>query len=163
MARRVFHSFYYKPDSHRVSQIRSIGKVEGQALLSANGWEEVKRGGDAAIEKWIADEMNGKTCVVVLIGSETASRRWVKHEIRKGWEDGKGVLGVYIHQIKNLAGEQATKGANPFDAFKIGEKSMASIVPAVNPAGSTSKAAYASIKDNLATWVEEAIAIRNNN
>ena len=46
MARKVFLSFHYKPDSWRVSQIKSIGKIEGTPLLSSNSWEEVKRGGD---------------------------------------------------------------------------------------------------------------------
>jgi hypothetical protein len=163
MARKVFQSFYYKPDSHRVSQIREMGKIEGQTLLSANGWEEVKDRGEAAIKKWIADEMSGKSCVVVLIGSDTAGRKWVKYEIKKGWEDGKGVVGIYIHKLKNLDGEQATKGANPFDQFKVGDKNMASIVEAHNPVGATSKEVYATIKDNIADWVEEAIEIRDKN
>lgn len=163
MARKVFQSFHYKPDSHRVSQIREMGKIEGQTLLSANGWEEVKGRGESAIKKWIADEMSGKSCVVVLIGSETAGRKWVKYEIKKGWDDGKGVVGIYIHKLKNLDGKQATKGASPFDDFTIGGKSMASIVKAHNPAGATSKEAYATIKDNIADWVEEAIEIRGKN
>ena len=40
--------------------------------------------------------MKRKTCVVVLIGAETADRPWVKHEIEEGWNDGKGVVGVYM-------------------------------------------------------------------
>ena len=34
-------------------QVRNMGFfLEGQALCSANDWEEVKRKGDASIEKW---------------------------------------------------------------------------------------------------------------
>jgi hypothetical protein len=50
----------------------------------SNDWEEVKRKGSASIEKWIDDQMHGKTCVVVLVGAETANRPWVIHEISKG-------------------------------------------------------------------------------
>jgi hypothetical protein len=96
-------------------------------------------------------------------GSETAGRKWVKYEIKKGWDDDKGVVGIYIHKLKNLDGKQATKGASPFDDFTIGGKSMASIVKAHNPAGATSKEAYATVKDNIADWVEEAIEIRGKN
>lgn len=160
MSRRVFQSFYFKPDSHRVAQVREMGKVEGQTLLSANGWEEVKGRGKAAIEKWISDEMSGKSCVVVLIGSETAGREWVQYEIKKGWDDKKGVVGIHIHNLKNLDGKQSPKGANPFARFTIAGTDMSSIVKTYDPAGATSKDVYATIRDGIGSWVEEAIEIR---
>ena len=39
MARKVFHSFRYSLDNQRVQQVRNIGAIEGQALVSANDWE----------------------------------------------------------------------------------------------------------------------------
>ncbi|UAN56213.1 TIR domain-containing protein [Serratia sp. JSRIV004] len=42
-------------------------------LATANEWEEFKRKGDTAIERWIDDSLVGKSCVVVLVGSETAT------------------------------------------------------------------------------------------
>lgn len=160
MARRVFNTFHYKPDVHRVSQIRQMGAIEGQPILSANEWEQVERNGEAAIKKWINEQMAGKSCNVVLIGSATAGRKWVKYEIKKAWDDGKGVVGVYIHGLKNLGGEQATKGANPFNDFTVGDKNMSSIVKAYDPPYTSSKYVYDHIKSNLADWVEEAIKIR---
>src|SRR4051794_8544459 len=122
MARKIFHSFRYKYDSWRVQTIRQIGSIEGQKLLSANGWEQVKKGGDTAVENWINDQLKGKSCVVVLIGQATAGRKWVKHEMRKGWEDGKGVLGIYIHNLKDANENQATKGRNPLDDVTVSTK-----------------------------------------
>lgn len=57
---------------------------------------------------------------------------------------------------------QSTKGRNPFDDFTVGEDKtkMSSIVKAYDPAGSTSQDVYQTIKNKLADWVEEAIAIR---
>ncbi|MBR9766708.1 MAG: TIR domain-containing protein, partial [Rhodobacteraceae bacterium] len=46
----------------------------------------------------------------VLIGSETASRQWVRYEIRKAWKERKGVLGIQIHGLKDLNGNTSTKG-----------------------------------------------------
>jgi hypothetical protein len=43
MARKVFHSFHFKRDSHRVSQVRNMGVIEGQPVLSSNEWEETSR------------------------------------------------------------------------------------------------------------------------
>ena len=164
MARRVFHSFYFARDSHRVSQVKNMGVVEGQPLLSSNEWEEVKKGGDSAIQAWIDGELKGKSCVVVLIGNKTAGRRWVKYEIENGWNAGKGVVGVYIHNLKNLAGDQDAKGANPFTTFTVceGKKKLSDVVKAYDPPYSTSTNVYTHIKDNLEDWVEEAITIRND-
>lgn len=75
MARRVFYSFHYQNDAWRVQQVKNMGAVEGQPLLSSQKWEDVAKGGDAAIRKWIDDQMKGKSCNVVLIGSKTAGRR----------------------------------------------------------------------------------------
>ena len=82
MARRVFYSFHYDLDNWRVQQVKNMGAVEGQPLLSANEWEDVEAGGAKAIQKWIDEQMAGKSCNVVLIGSETAGRRWVEYEIK---------------------------------------------------------------------------------
>ncbi len=165
MATKVFHSFHFKRDSQRVSQVRNMGVIEGQPVLSSNGWEDVKKGGDPAIKAWIDKQMAGKGCVVVLIGSQTAVRKWVKYEIEKGWNDNKGVVGVYIHNLKNLAGDQDTKGRNPFEDFTLGNSStkLSSIVKAYDPPYASSKNVYDHIKNNLESWVDEAITIRKSN
>ena len=79
MKRQVFYSFHYGNDVMRVQQIRNMGVIEGNTPVSPNEWEQVKRTGDKAIEKWIDDNMKYRSCVVVLIGSETASRPWVQY------------------------------------------------------------------------------------
>lgn len=165
MARKVFHSFHFKRDSQRVSQVRNMGVIEGQLVLSSNAWEDVEKGGDPSIKAWIDTQMSGKECVVVLIGSQTAGRKWVKYEIEKGWNDKKGVVGVYIHNLKNLAGDQDTKGGNPFDDFTLGNSStkLSSIVKAYDSPYASSKNVYDHIKNNLESWVDEAITIRKSN
>jgi hypothetical protein len=67
-----------------------MGVVEGQRLLSSNDWEDVKKGGDKAIKRWIDEQMKNKSCAVVLIGYGTAGRKWINYEIEKAWEDGGG-------------------------------------------------------------------------
>ncbi len=97
MARKVFTSFHYVPDNWRANQVRNMGKIEGNSILTSNKWEEVTEGGNSAIEKWIDDNMHGKSCVVVFVGERTAGRKWIKHEIKKAWEDGKALVGIHIH------------------------------------------------------------------
>ena len=93
--RRTFFSFHYKPDNWRAAQVRSMGVVEGNEPVSDNDWEEVTGGGDDAIKEWIDDQMKGRSCVIVLVGNKTAGRKWIKYEIEKAWNDGKGLLGIY--------------------------------------------------------------------
>jgi len=164
MAQKVFYSFHYRPDSCRASQVRKMGAVEGNRPCSDNDWEIITRGGDDQIKKWIAEQLDGTSCVVVLIGTDTADRKWISHEIVTGWNGGKGVVGVYVHNLQDRGGQQSAKGENPFAFIKFGnsEEQLSSVVKTYDPPYLTSTAVYDYIKENLAAWVEEAITIRNN-
>lgn len=161
MSRKVFYSFHFNNDFFRTQQVRNMDAFEGQGSCSANAWEEVKQKGDAAVEKWIDDNLSGRSCVVVLVGSQTAERKWVKKEIEKAWNAGKGVLGVRINKLEGTDGQQTAAGVNPFSQFTLKNgKNMADIAPLKTPSGTSGKEAYASIKANLESWIEDAIAAR---
>ncbi len=163
MARRAFYSFHYKPDNWRASQVRNMGVIEGNRPCSDNDWETITKGGEVKIKKWIADQLDGKSCVVVLIGTNTAGRKWINHEIIKGWDDGKGVVGAYVHNLQDSDKKQATKGSNPFASIRYGSsgKMLSSVVKAYDPPYSASKDVYDYISKNLEAWVEEAVTIRS--
>lgn len=165
MARRIFYSFHYLPDNWRVSQVRNIGAIEGNKPASDNDWETITKGGDRAIEKWIDEQMIGRSCVVVLIGSATANRKWINHEIVKAWNASKGVLGIYIHNLKDREGKICKKGNNPFDHINHNPsgKKLSSIVKVYDPPGAESTDVYNHIKNNLEKWIEVAIDIRSKN
>jgi hypothetical protein len=118
MARKAFFSFYYKKDVVRANQVRNswVTKDDKEAagFTDAAAFEEVEKGGDAAIKKWINDQLSGTSVTVVLIGSETNQRDYVKYELQKSYEKGNGMLGIYIHQCKDLSGKTDTKGSNHF-------------------------------------------------
>jgi hypothetical protein len=155
MAREpVFYSFHYDNDVFRVQQIRNMGVVEGDEPVSPNEWEQLKRRGDAAVERWIDESMKYKRCVIVLIGSQTASRPWVKYEIKRAWESKKGLFGIYIHNLRCPRTGTCAKGSNPFYNWNIGSQSMASLVTCYDP---TSSDAYGEISKNLQSWVSTAI------
>ena len=110
MVRRVFYSFHYEPDNWRAAQVRNIGSIEGNRPATDNDWETVKKGGDAAIKRWIAGQMEFRSCTVVLVGSNTANRKWINHEIVKSWDDGMGVVGIHIHGLEDSGGYTSKKG-----------------------------------------------------
>ena len=163
MKRSVFYSFHYLPDNWRVSQIRNMGVVEGNSLATDNDWEQVKRAGNTAIQNWINSQLKGRSCTVVLIGANTAGRKWIKYEIEKSWNDGKGIVGIYIHNLKNRQGFKSAMGRNPFEDFTLSNGTkLSSIVKAYNPPFTDSKMVYNHIASNLSNWIEEAINIRKN-
>lgn len=158
--RQVFYSFHFKNDVMRVQLVRNIGAIEDNKPVSANAWEEVKRKGEGSIKKWIDANMKGRSCVIVLIGSETADRKWIDYEIEQAWNNKKGLVGIYIHNLECPNNGKSTKGINPFNGYTVGKdkKALNKIVKSYIP---SSNNAYKDIADNLDDWIEEAIDIRS--
>jgi hypothetical protein len=100
--RHVFISHHHKDDAHvsklagllarngfdiRNSSIRA--KPENQRRLDQNQVSE------RTIQRLLRMKMSWASTVVVLIGKETHSRRWVNWEIEKANQLGKRIVGVY--------------------------------------------------------------------
>lgn len=153
----VFYSFHYGNDVFRVQQIRNIGVLEGNTPANPNDWETIKRQGETAIKNWIDANMKYKQCVIVLIGSETADRKWVKYEIEKAWNEGKPIFGIYIHNLSCPKTGKSRKGKNPFELFSVGDKRLSSLVACYEP---NPYDAYNDIANNIASWIDTAVAQR---
>ena len=108
MARRVFFSFEYEHDVSRANVVRNSWVTQGKeaaGFIDAADFEEIKKGGDAAIKKWIRDQLRNTSVTVVLVGSHTCSSKYVKYEIEQSEERGNGLLGIDISKIKDLNGK----------------------------------------------------------
>lgn len=121
MARRVFFSFHFDKDIWRANQVSNswITKPDRETagFWNATGWEKVKKHGDKAIKRWINTHLRGTSVTVVLIGTETYGRKWVRYEIAKSLQIGNGLLGIYIHKIKDSNKNIEKKGENSFEYF----------------------------------------------
>jgi hypothetical protein len=161
MARRVFYSFDYESDCWRASMVRNIGVVEGNQPAMDNTWESVKRGDEAAIMRWIDDELNRRSCTIVLIGAETANSRWVNYEIEKSLSSGKGIFGIRIHRLLDQNQQESVAGPDPFATLTLPDgRPLSAIIPTYDPPGASSKEVYAYISEHLEQWIEDAIASR---
>lgn len=157
--RQVFFSFEYDKDNWRASQVRNMGKVSNDSTFSDNDWESVKKDSELAIKRWINAEMAKRSCIVVLIGSTTSTRKWVKYEIEKAYELGKGIVGIYVHGLKDKGGKQATKGANPFyNIYTDDGHRLSNYVQAYDTGYVYSTNVYNDIKDKIEGLIEDAIA-----
>jgi len=113
--RRVFFSFHYE-DVWRASNIRNSRQFDAVAAAGwrdASLWEEAQRKGDAAVRRLIDNGLKGTSVTAVLIGTQTAARRWVKYEITESILRGNGLLGVRIHRLKDHHGERSDRGGVP--------------------------------------------------
>lgn len=157
MARRVFFSFHYERDIWRASVVRNswVTKPDREAagFWDAAEWEEVKREGEEAVKRWINKNLEGTSVTVVLIGAETATRKWVNYEIRKSYERGNGMLGIYIHNIKDKDGKTNSKGENPFDNFYIEQNGKRIHLSQIYK---TYNWVYDDGYNNIGKWIEEA-------
>ncbi len=163
--RQVFYSFHYRHDCWRAAQVRNIGTIEGNKPAPDNEWEEITSGGEDAIKRWISDQMKYRSCTIVLIGSKTANRKWINYEIIKSWNEKMGVVGLYIHGLKDSDGYISIKGENPFGYIihnKSGKK-LSEIARCYDPPGGNSKEKYNWISEYISSMVEEALKIRENN
>lgn len=119
MARRVFFSFHYERDIWRAGQIRNSWVTkpdrESAGFWDAAAWEEVKKKGEDAVMRWIDKQLEGTSVTAVLIGAETSERKYVQYEIKKSWEEVKGLFGIYIHKLKDRNGNIDRQGKSPFD------------------------------------------------
>jgi len=118
MARKVFFSFHFERDSWRAGQVRNSGVTkDNSGFIDAAAWEAVKKKGDKAIKDWIDEQLKGTSVTVILIGKETADRKYVKYEIQRSAEKGNGFLGIYIHDLDNKDKQKDEKGINPLKNF----------------------------------------------
>ena len=162
MARKVFYSFNYATDFARAASVRALSIVEGNVSVSEKDWATLTKAGETTIQRWIDSQMAGRECTIVLIGANTAGRRWIKYEIEKSWAEKKGLLGIYVHNLTDASGAKSPKGKNPFEGLQVKSTGayLAKIVKTYEPLPTENRAIVNYISMNLAKWVEEAIRIR---
>lgn len=110
MARRVFFSFHHSKDIWRANQVRNANVVAGtdvSGFFDHSEYLECKKKGDEVIRRMILRHLEGTSVTVVLIGKETAGRPWVQYEVDQSIKRKNGLLGIYIHHLKDQTGESA--------------------------------------------------------
>jgi hypothetical protein len=125
MARYVFFSFAYDDvRNFKVNVVRNSWLMNNAENTFVDGsiWEKSKTKGENFLKKLIEDGLKNTSVTAVLIGEDTANRRWVNYEIVKSFERGNGILGIHINRIKGRTGLTA-RGQNPLErlGFRISE------------------------------------------
>lgn len=89
----------------------------------------------------------------------TSGRKWINYEIEKAYELKKGIVGIYIHGLKDKDGNQTSKGNNPFYQIYIGQNNerLSKYVACYDSPYSISTYVYDDIKEHLEQLIEDAI------
>lgn len=158
MARQTFFSFRYKKDNWRAGIVRNSWVTKDKEKVAAGffdsaEWEEVKKKTVSSIETWIDGQLKGTSVTVVLIGADTAGKKWINYEIVNSHNKGNGLLGIYVHQLKDKDQKSSTKGKNPFDGFSIKKDGKTVLLSSIYKT-------YDWVDDNgyqnMGKWIEEA-------
>ena len=156
--RYVFFSFDWD-DVWRVNQVRhswvAKGSYTAAGFVDSADIETLKRNTDLAIKRWIGNQMDGTSVTCVLIGSQTANSKWVKYEIEQSIERKNGLIGIYIHNVKDEHRSISTKGFSPFrqPPFNFTPTAAANLVyPCCSCYDWVNDNGYA----NLGNWIEKA-------
>ena len=142
-ARHTFFSFHYQRDIWRANIVRKSGAFFEHAAAGFHDkslWEATKLKGDAAIKKLIDDGLYGTSVTCVLIGAETANRKYVNYEIEQSLARKNGVFGLHVHTIKDQYGYTDTKGT----------------VPSALTAAGCNVHTWTGVPGDLGRWVEAA-------
>ena len=118
MARNIFFSFAYNDvKNFKVNVVRNSWLINNSAETFVDGsiWESEKTKGPSVIKNLIDTGMNKTSVTSVLIGEETANRRWVNYEIIKSFDKGNGILGIHINRIRGKEQLISSRGLNPLD------------------------------------------------
>ena len=115
MSRRVFFSFHYENDINRSMTVRNSWVTQGKeaaGFYDKAEFEQVKRQGKEAVYRWIDKQLEGTSVTVVLIGTKTLDRPFVKYEICKSLEKGNAVIGVHINNIRDMRTKKTSSKGN---------------------------------------------------
>jgi hypothetical protein len=101
-----------------VKQIRQIWltdkNIEEVGYLEPAEFAKIEQQGEESLKRWIDKLLHETTVAVVFISKDTMKKKYVRHMIDKSWNKKIGIIGVYIHKLKDADGNQDIKGADPF-------------------------------------------------
>lgn len=107
-----------------------------------------RRPSDAAITRLLRMQIRRSQTVVVLLGPDTANRKWVNYEIRQAHRQRKRIIGVYRHGLKDkveLPSPLRKYGSGNFgwnSVERIGKAISGESLPNETPEGGVAEPAY---------------------
>ena len=160
--RKVFFSFHYANDINRAMVVRNSWVTQERVaagFIDKAEFECIKKTGTEAVHKWIDKQLENTSVTVVLIGEETLKRPFVKYEICESIKKGNGLIGVFIHKVKDMKTKETSLKGNAHSVigqYSDGSSAYFDVV---------CDGLYDYIEDNrydnLGKWIEKAAKAHN--
>jgi hypothetical protein len=125
LARKTFFSFHYHPDISRAYVVRNSWLTrsdrDAAGFFDSSVFEAKRRESEDVLKRFLKEAIDGTSVTCVLVGANTAWRRWVRYELVRSLMHGSGILAVSIHTIKGFNQSVCAAGENPLNclAFKV--------------------------------------------
>ncbi|MEW8375797.1 MAG: TIR domain-containing protein [Candidatus Thiodiazotropha sp.] len=166
--RTIFFSFSFE-DVFKANQVRKSGSFSGSrrsGFKDRAEYTKVSSGGSAAVKRWINNQMRGCSVTCVLIGRNTYQSKWVNYEIQQSIENKMGLLGIFIHKLKDPTNTPNTglfAPKNPLDNHQLAVRGLLGTTTAkaseVYETYTWETGLLGAIGNELGDWVEAAARI----
>ena len=114
--RRVYFSFDYEQDLHRVKNICRLPRIISRSAAgfeTSAVWQQVTKEGEDSLKGLINDALMKTSITIVCISNLTAYTKIQGYEIERSLEHGNGLLGLKIKHLKGKDGLVGTDGTAP--------------------------------------------------
>lgn len=103
-SKNIFISHFHKDDA-QVQQLKKrlndIGCSVRNFSIDSSKHKDGRKPSDAVVQRLLDIRIKSCTTFICLLGTDTYTRPWVNYEIRKAYQEGKQVVGVYTHGNKD--------------------------------------------------------------
>lgn len=128
MARHTFFSFHFKNDVMRAQVVKNAWVTQDRVdsgFFDKSAFEKAQIESPDSLKRFLTGKLDGISVTCVCVGAQTFARPWVRYEIIRSVQLGKGVLGVRLDKVKcaqkvrdGLSGYEAS-GPNPFEHLAL--------------------------------------------
>lgn len=151
MARVIFSS-HDRDDVWVVNQIRNMPHIVGKDNSFIDGVDdETLKSSDDLIAKWIEEQMQGCSCLILFCGEKTYTSKWVKYEIELASKRNMGRFIIHLNGMKcPKRNKILLKGKDPYLQHNLYSSSSEEYIIKqyswLDNCG----------KNNLSSWIEDA-------
>ena len=148
---------YQPKDSFRASKIRNMKNFEQPIVFAEEDWSTIANQSETEIQNWIDQQLKQSDCLVVLIGEETAKKKWINYSIKRAYELNKGVVGIFVHRLLDEAGDPSERGEDPFHYVDLNSIKFSRFVQRFESDHVTERYVYHDIRRNITQLIENAL------
>jgi hypothetical protein len=131
MARHTFFTFHYNNDVMRAQVIKNAWVTQNRVdsgFFDKSAFERAKIENPDNLRRFLTGKLDGTSVTCACVGAQTFARPWVRYEILRSVQLGKGLLGVRLDRVKcaqqvrqGFSGYEKS-GASPFDHLALSRK-----------------------------------------